>query len=332
MDALRSAAATLRDFVTMSVPVLVGFVPPNSGAAVYWQWAADHQPLYWAGLVTGLALGLWVLFVWRRVAWSLLTFNVRSDEPAALLLALFVLTPLAFAATRFTIGIPAPGDPRFVTPMYCAAPLFVVALTRLRFPAFASPAFAWSAVGNAAKALVPTATKRLPTFGGRSPVGARFIAPASPATAPRQPFAAPALAGLLAFALLVGTNLASSFAMVPAGHEHPRDAQMRQVIAFLHARGLDRVWAGYWDAYRLDFLAYESIIAAPADYRDAPFNRYPRYVELVKAAPAPAWLEPANSHWDDLFAGTLAREGITYRREVVGGFAVYYDLSRPVLP
>ena len=37
----------------MSLPVLVGFVPPNSGAAVYWQWAGDHAARYWLGLWVG---------------------------------------------------------------------------------------------------------------------------------------------------------------------------------------------------------------------------------------------------------------------------------------
>ena len=84
----------------------------------------------------------------------------------------------------------------------------------------------------------------------------------------------------------------------------------------LDRHGVDRVLAPYAIAYRVSFETDERIIATPTGQ-----TRYGLHQRLVLASPAPAYVFVAGSRDDAVNAQRLPARG--YRREAVGGWAVY---------
>ena len=109
------------------------------------------------------------------------------------------------------------------------------------------------------------------------------------------------------------------------------------LIRALEDGGIDRVFAGYWVAYRLDFETDERVIAAEASLRTLARQpdgrvrpRVPRNANEIRFAPYDGEVRRAPNAAYVLLAGTaeearsrslLERAG--YARSVVGGFAIY---------
>lgn len=112
-------------------------------------------------------------------------------------------------------------------------------------------------------------------------------------------------------------------------------ADFRPLIAELDRLGVDRVYADYWVAYRLDFTTDERIIAAESPQEryalragrvvvlDNDHVRYPPYVAAVAGSPRPAHVvlegSPDSAHVDERL---LRAAG--YRRKDAGGFTIWY--------
>jgi hypothetical protein len=60
------------------------------------------------------------------------------------------------------------------------------------------------------------------------------------------------------------------------------------------------------------------------------YNRYVPYAYLVSVAERPAHVFLAGSGEERFFAARLERERVTYRRAEVGGYSIYYELSRKI--
>ena len=95
------------------------------------------------------------------------------------------------------------------------------------------------------------------------------------------------------------------------------------LIRSLEAAGIHDVYANYWTAYRLSFESRERVIATPLTGDET--VRYASYREAVDRAGSPAvvLLEPR----DACFGAFLEERGISYRRESVGPFGVYFPVG-----
>lgn len=96
------------------------------------------------------------------------------------------------------------------------------------------------------------------------------------------------------------------------------------VLADLH---IDRVWANYWTAYRLDFETRETVVASPLPAEDT--MRYEPYLRAVATAPhaAVVLLPPRDACFEMYLNGT----GQSFARRSVGSFRIFYSLPAPVL-
>lgn len=98
------------------------------------------------------------------------------------------------------------------------------------------------------------------------------------------------------------------------------------LVDALRDEGVDRVFADYWIAHRIDFETDEEIVAAPLqDVRNV------RYEETVRAEPVPVYVTFPETVYHLFVRDHLDREGIPYRYEEVGGYAVWFP-ERRVLP
>jgi hypothetical protein len=149
------------------------------------------------------------------------------------------------------------------------------------------------------------------------------------------------LAGAIALSALVLVQLASSpeYDRRADGLNIPRS--FSPLVAALDRRGLDRVFAGFWVAYRLDFETHERVIAAeallptlavrrgrvlprvPTRPND---NHYAPYDTKVRSAANPGYVLLAGTVEDARARPLLERAG--YVRDSVGGFAVYEHTGR----
>jgi len=149
------------------------------------------------------------------------------------------------------------------------------------------------------------------------------------------------LAGAIALSALVLAQLASSpeYDRRADGLDIPRS--FSPLVAALDERGLDRVFADYWVAYRLDFETHERLVAAEAllptlsiqGGRVLPRvptrpndNHYARYDTRVRTSANPGYVLLAGTSEDAGARPLLERAG--YRRQVVGGFAIYAQEAR----
>jgi hypothetical protein len=114
------------------------------------------------------------------------------------------------------------------------------------------------------------------------------------------------------------------------------------LIGFLEERGLTHGYTNYWINFRLAFLSGERLQYSAAlpdkdslDYSPA-FERYAPYREASDIAERIAYINPLLPEVGRALEAWFAAEGITYTREQVGIYTVYYDFApripRPPLP
>jgi hypothetical protein len=120
------------------------------------------------------------------------------------------------------------------------------------------------------------------------------------------------------------------------GQPPPAPRDFRPLIAVLDRLGVDRVYADYWIAYRLDFETKERIIAANNRLKEASFSdgqvvptpdfwRYPPYArEVMRGSPGFVFLREATA--SNSIVPLLRR--YDYRRYAVGRFVVFAPPSR----
>ena len=146
-------------------------------------------------------------------------------------------------------------------------------------------------------------------------------------------FARPAVvvAGVVSLAAIavVGTVDVLDFA-VTAGRAEARwdvtAGDLDPLVDLLDEEGVERVFADYWIAHRLDFETDERIIAAPLqDIRHVP------YEAAVRDDPTPAYVTFARSGALSAVEAHLRDRQIAYRVRVIGEYAVYFPAAR-VLP
>jgi hypothetical protein len=126
----------------------------------------------------------------------------------------------------------------------------------------------------------------------------------------------------LAAALAVTTGLG-----LPALHDrtspfiarHPVPASLHGVELALEQRGIDRVWANYWVAYRLTFETGDRVVAAPT--LD---DRNPALRHMVGSAASPAaHLFLRDTPMETAFVAGLSARRIRYRSFASGPWVVY---------
>ncbi len=118
--------------------------------------------------------------------------------------------------------------------------------------------------------------------------------------------------------------------------DFPND-QDQAVIDFLVQHGGQHGYATYWVAYRLAFLSHENVILAPllpykASLVYTASDRYPPYTAEVEAAERLVMVTANLPQLDQAIAQQLRSGGITYRRQAIGPYTVFYDLSQRVTP
>jgi len=153
--------------------------------------------------------------------------------------------------------------------------------------------------------------------------------------------AAVAIAASVALSAFVLWHLTSSPAFAERADGLFVPSGFGPLISELDRRGLDRVFASYWIAYRLDFETRERIVAAEATWstiaaepgRVVPRipigpdeNRHPAYDAAVRADPNAGFVLLRDTPEDVEVRPVL--EGSGYARSVVDGFAIYRRRSR----
>ena len=150
------------------------------------------------------------------------------------------------------------------------------------------------------------------------------------------------VAGLLIFALL-GTITAMT--TIPPGitpqfdpaNDVPNTSD-QALIDFLLAHGGTRGYGTYWVTFRIAFLSQERIIldAWLPNKRSFIYNpvdrRYPPYTALVEAAARRVYVTANLPLLDAIIAERLGAHAVTFQRQAIGPYTVFYDLSAPVTP
>jgi 4-amino-4-deoxy-L-arabinose transferase-like glycosyltransferase len=140
--------------------------------------------------------------------------------------------------------------------------------------------------------------------------------------------------GTLKLASVSPTLLTTQFdSEARVDHQHDE-----ALVDFLENQGEFFGYTTYWVAYPLAFLTDERLIYVPAlpyhsDLRFTPRdNRYPPYTAAVASAPRAAYITFDHPNLDDRIRSGLKVLGVEWREAQIGGYHVYYDLSRNVVP
>jgi 4-amino-4-deoxy-L-arabinose transferase-like glycosyltransferase len=109
----------------------------------------------------------------------------------------------------------------------------------------------------------------------------------------------------------------------------------QQVIAFLRNHNGQFGYATYWATYRLAFLSGEAITLSPklpykASLIFTPSDRYPAYTAAVEAAEHPVFVTANLPNLDAEIDTRLTKAAITFDRQSIGPYTVFYNLSRRV--
>ena len=117
---------------------------------------------------------------------------------------------------------------------------------------------------------------------------------------------------------------------IPRGHD-------QDVIDFLRAGGYAHGYASYWAAYRLTFLARETLIldaTLPHETKTVigSGNRYAPYAEAVDDAPRVAWITQNFPELDAYLSQRFAARGVRYAARDFGPYRVYVDFSERIAP
>lgn len=116
------------------------------------------------------------------------------------------------------------------------------------------------------------------------------------------------------------------------------DSSDQALIDFLRRAGETRGYTTYWVSYPLAFLTDEELIFVPrlpyhADLRyTSRDDRYPAYDEWVEASPKVAYVTSLHPALDESLQRGFREQGVTFDEADVGGYHIFYHLSRPVAP
>lgn len=259
------------------------------------------MPVFWARLIWWAALAALVVAIaahWRSLlAMALLRRDGR--QPLDIMLVGAVITIVVFVGSKYSWSAL---DPRY---LYTSNPILIFLLASLASPA-------------AFRRLTRRTDQSLPPATG---VGPRVAA---------------AVVGL-GLILLIGVPTAVMLAHPStesngnprSGPTRSTDPDMERAIQALEKDGTKYVYASYWQAVQVDFLAHGSLICVT--YGSA--NRFPDDRAIVDAAPAQqvAWLELTTKSRNGMRA-TLNRNHISYRARIFGHVTIYDELSKPVRP
>jgi hypothetical protein len=315
----RSALVNLWGLARYGAPVLAGLAEGTASKAlldVDWPGRPGSNPV-----LTFFLLGLVALVLWsyrgsllaltyrsnveraKRIEHGAPTSNLRpwpvcSGERypschvrAAPFLLVILCVPLVVAVSRFA---DLWAEPRYALPAYSAIPLFAAAAWRLRI---ASPP-GW--VGH-----------RLAAALRRS----------------RQPVFLAVVCGVLA---VNAVSLATSdFRLaLPTSAGGSTEANRDELIEYLLAHGLTRIYTDYWIGYPLAFESRERIVPA---IRSGGFDRRAAYGHQVWTADDPAFVFPRDALGDREFRQDLATAGGTADIAEVSAYRVYTRV-RPLGP
>lgn len=129
-------------------------------------------------------------------------------------------------------------------------------------------------------------------------------------------------------------GLTSQFDLV----NHIPNDHDQELIDFLKAHNGTRGFGTYWMTFRLAFLSKEevildawlpnklSMIYTPVD------RRFPPYTQAVIATERPVYVTANVPELEQRVEDGLKRLEINYQKQQIGAYAVFYDLSRRVLP
>lgn len=107
-----------------------------------------------------------------------------------------------------------------------------------------------------------------------------------------------------------------------------RDAVLRQLTDRLVAERETRVYAGYWTAMPLQYVAGDRLVVAVF----AGVTRFPAAQAAVAAAPAPVYVGSDHDGTGDRIRAALTDRRITFRSTKVGFLTIYDRLSLPATP
>jgi len=139
-------------------------------------------------------------------------------------------------------------------------------------------------------------------------------------------------AGRVATALIVVTSAVLSFGFFREQAQGPatdnRDAVLRQVTDSLVAAGQTRVWAGYWTAMPLQYLAGDRLVVGVF----GGVTRFPAAQAEVAGASGAVYLGSDHDGTAERIRAALTTRGLTFRCTRVGFLTVYDRLSVPARP
>lgn len=106
-----------------------------------------------------------------------------------------------------------------------------------------------------------------------------------------------------------------------------------ELVAFLETNGLYHGYTNYWVAFRLAFVSGERLQYSAAlpykttlDYNAAD-NRYHPYVAATAQADRVAYITTHLPELNRRLEAAFAGQGITYQRQQIGAFTLYYDFE-----
>ncbi len=116
------------------------------------------------------------------------------------------------------------------------------------------------------------------------------------------------------------------------------NAYDQTLIDFLLAHNATLGYGTYWVTFRIAFLSHERVILdAWLPNKESLLytlvdRRYPPYTQAVEAAAHPVYVTANLPSLDAKLVEKFAQAGITYQRQVIGPYTVYYDLSQRIAP
>jgi len=116
------------------------------------------------------------------------------------------------------------------------------------------------------------------------------------------------------------------------------DQEDRALIEFLRVSGETQGYTTYWVSYPLAFLSNEELIFIPrlpyhADMRyTSRDDRYAPYGDIVHASSRVAFITSRHPELDKKLRDGLRAQGVTFEEIDIGGYHVFYRLSRTIAP
>jgi hypothetical protein len=109
-----------------------------------------------------------------------------------------------------------------------------------------------------------------------------------------------------------------------------RDRDLRRAIAALRKEGTTDVYAAYWTAMPLQFIAGDRLTVGAMNTS----LRFPEDRHAVNASPSPSWVASRSINADDItpMRRALQRAHIRYRERRFGGVSIFDRFSRGVRP